>query len=66
MKVKVHTLSVLIFSNIEHKTQGNIGVKIICSGHHHRDGFLHLHTGPSRAFSKPRKTEVSSGSIKHK
>lgn len=64
IKSQVHTLAVLIFSNLEHEVQSNIGVQIICSGHHQRDGFLHLHVSYRIAFSKPLRTEVSSRSTK--
>lgn len=63
-KSHVHTLAVLIFLNLEHRFQGNIGVEIINSGHNQRDSFLNLHTDSSTAFSKSQRMEVSSKSTK--
>ena len=44
-------LAVLIFWNLDCNVQGNIGVEIICSGHH-QDGFCNLHAGYRTVFSK--------------
>lgn len=67
----VHTLAVLIFLNLEHEFQGNIGVEMISSGHHQGDSFLNLHTGSDtdfwgRRFLLPRLRKSQEGEDVHK
>ena len=52
------------FSTLECNVQSNIGLEIICSGHHQRDGFCNLHAGSRTAFSKSLRMEVSSRSTR--
>lgn len=50
--------------NLELKFQGNIGIEITNSVHHHRKNLLNLHTDASTAFSNSLRMEASSKSTK--
>lgn len=63
-KSQVHTFPILIFLNLEHRIQSNIGVEIISAGYHRRESVLHLHTRSSTAFSKCRRMEASAKATK--